>query len=436
MKFECRAEFDFTADVSKARPDSEKLLQEANATVLKRGLGSAPESEGAVASLESTAGSKAVITVKSGRQVRAHDAVIRLRKHLKEQLGKKMRAGIRAIKVLDFVVTEIELAREPLAPVEISFFVEKTEFSGKKASLRLKDLTEELLENNSVDRIVTLLHDKIDAQYYEGKAEVKEQLWASPEKRVFYDKDPAVELEERHWICRTHAKAQFVYGPSFTVLVNAFRSIIAENVFAPLGFKEMLFPKTEPWEVPKRSGHAKTIYPDAYFVCVPKKSSPKEWAPEMDFFKITGEVLLERMKDKLDPVGILSYAQCPPFWQFFEGKIVANDSLPIKVFDWSGPTYRNEAGGTQGISRLEEFHRVETLWIGEPGQVKEIADRVDEKILSVLDKVLDLEVRKYWVTPWFLAQEGKKTLSDKASEGVGTRDYEAFLPFRGGREKS
>jgi len=35
-----------------------------------------------------------------------------------------------------------------------------------------------------------------------------------------------------------------------------------------------------------------------------------------------------------------------------------------------------------------------------------------------------------------MAQEGDKKLSDNALEGVGTVDFEAYLPYRGEREKS
>jgi seryl-tRNA synthetase len=168
---------------------------------------------------------------------------------------------------------------------------------------------------------------------------------------------------------------------------------------------------------------------------VPKVSSPKEWEEAMDYFRITGEIHKESIMKKVEPVGILTYAQCPPFWQFLEGKVVKEESLPLKVYDWSGPSYRNEAGGTHGISRVEEFHRAETLFIGSPEQVKSIAKEVEEKLTFILDELLELEVKKYSVVPWWMAQEGENKLSDKETGGVGTIDFEAYLPYRGEKEK-
>jgi seryl-tRNA synthetase len=85
---------------------------------------------------------------------------------------------------------------------------------------------------------------------------------------------------------------------------------------------------------------------------------------------------------------------------------------------------------------LEEFHRIETLWVGTPEQTKKITAELSDAFTVFFNKTLDLEFQKNWITPWFLAQEGKRGLSDKASEGVGTTDFDAWLPYRGTREKS
>jgi len=438
MKFHAVIEFEFTRELTKDAEALAEILKQANDSVLSRGAPKDHPEEGAKIADWKLEKHGLVAQIESGGVVRAHAAVIRLRNLLNQELGRKLRVGVKAIKVREFRVSDYALKKKPLDAegIVISFFVESLRFKGDKAEIVFKDLNEELLENGSVDRLLALLDDKIEAQYYEGKSEIKEFKWASREKKAFYDKDPAVELEARHWIARTRAKAQFVYGPNFTVLVNAFKNLVFEHVYAPLGFREMLFPKFESWDVPKRSGHAKTIYPDAFFVYVPRESNPKVWVKEKDYFRITGEVYDKEFSEKLAPVGIMSYAQCPPFWNYLSGRTIRDESLPFKTFDWSGPTYRNEAGGTQGISRLEEFHRVETLFLGTPEQVKQTFTELDAALTKFYDGVLDLEFKKFWVTPWFLAQEGKKILSEKEGEGVGTFDYEFWLPWRGPRETS
>jgi seryl-tRNA synthetase len=59
---------------------------------------------------------------------------------------------------------------------------------------------------------------------------------------------------------------------------------------------------------------------------------------------------------------------------------------------------------------------------------------VQEKLTHVFDKVLDIEFRKCNVTPWWMAQEGEKKAAE--TQGVGTVDFEGYLPFRGKRSTS
>jgi seryl-tRNA synthetase len=438
MQFDCVAEFEFTKDLRTQKKEVDAALEQANKTIMRKGAKDAREAAQASDWQLSKDGKRLTVRIESGAIVRAHAALIRLRNFLNEQLGPKLKAGIRGLSVKKFVVEGVALKQPALRPVEISCFVEEAKISedGTKASLKLKDLTPALIEDGAVDRIIKLVEDKVEAQHYEGKAEIKKLLWESTKKKAFYDADPAVELEARNWIRRTHAKAQFVFGPQFAALANAFKELLFEDVYAKLGFREMIFPKFEPWAVPQRSGHAKSIYPEAFFVAVPKKSEAAVWEKEKDFFRVTGEVLKSEFASKLDFVGIMSYAQCPPFWRFLEGRTILDESLPLRVYDWSGPTYRNEAGGTQGIARLEEFHRIETLWVGTPEQTKKITTELADAFTVFFNKTLDLEFKKNWITPWFLAQEGKRGLSEKASEGVGTTDFDAWLPYRGGREAS
>ena len=435
MRFELEAVFEFSKDMEENKKLVAEVLEKADKELLKRGAPKGMEDEAASIEKWSISGDRLTLLIKSGRHVRATSALLRLRNQF-NLLGEKTKAGIRKIEIKKLVVDGIELKKKPAAPVKISFFVDELEIKGDKAKIRISNsISIDAIEKGAVDRIIELVNEKIERQGYEGKEEIKKLLWSSKEKKVLYEEDPSVELEKKDWIRRTGAKGQFVYGTNFTSLVNAFKSILIDYIYKPLKFREMIFPKFEPWEVPKKSGHAKSIYPDAYYVMVPKVSSPKEWEASMDYFKITGEVNKELIMDKVDSIGILSYAQCPPFWQYLEGRTVDDSSLPIKVYDWSGPTYRNEAGGTHGIARVEEFHRIETLFVGYPEQVRDIGKKVEEKLGYIFDEVLGIEMKKYSVVPWWMAQEGEKELKE-SSEGIGTVDFEAYMPYKGKREKS
>jgi seryl-tRNA synthetase len=433
MEFEALIEIVFNKDIESSAAEVKKAVDSAAPLLVK---GAKEPSEGTYVVSADAKKDVLVLKMKSGALVRVHAALIRLRNHLNKELGKTLKIGTREIRVKEYKVHNIPLKREPLQPVRIAHFVNNIGVKKGAVDLELKDITQEMLEDGSIDRLINLVNDKIDAQHYEGREEVKQLLYEGKQKKMLYDKDPAIELEKLGWMRRTAGKGQFIYTANFVALVNVFKSIIKEKVYDTLSFNEYFFPKFEPWEVPSRSGHAKSIYPNAYFVFVPKLSDPKAFESETDYFRITGKVLTSELSGKLESVGILSYAQCPPLWPYFEGRTIVNESLPIKVYDWSGPTYRNEAGGTQGITRIEEFHRIETLWIGTPEQVKEIAMALDTVMQDILENVLDLEIKRYRVTPWFLAQEGKKDLSDKSDIGVGTIDYDAYIPFRGPKDKA
>jgi seryl-tRNA synthetase len=118
-----------------------------------------------------------------------------------------------------------------------------------------------------------------------------------------------------------------------------------------------------------RSGHAKGVYPEIYYVCTPKTRDPAFWEDVGDYFKVTGEVPVEMIRDKIDgPIGGLCYAQCPSFWPFVQGETLGTASLPIKVFDRSGTSHRYESGGIHGIERVDEFHRIEIVWLALPNR--------------------------------------------------------------------
>ncbi|HDJ38310.1 MAG TPA: serine--tRNA ligase, partial [Methanosarcinales archaeon] len=100
------------------------------------------------------------------------------------------------------------------------------------------------------------------------------------------------------------------------------------------------------------------------------------------------------------------------------------------VFDRSGTSHRYESGGIHGIERVDEFHRIEIVWMGTPEQVVAESERIQERYRYIFEEILELTWRKAWVTPWFMAQEGLTGTS--GSEKVGTIDYESLIPYRDG----
>jgi len=423
--------FRLTGYIQLSKPieaDLKPLVVKANDDVLRKGVPKGQE--GSRITSCSVSKDRILLTIEGTRYLRPHDALVRFKKLVAEELGKKLKVGVRGVFADEYSVT-FETAQEPKTDVVVPF-ADNVTIKGKACTIVFKNIDEETLGKNYIDKIIKLVDEKIRNQYYEGRDEFKELVWNSKEKKIAWDKDPAVELEKAGWIRRTRGKGQFVEGREFTALMNTMRELFVKHVFETNGFVEMTFPKFEPWSVPQTSGHASSIYPNMYMVCTPKTANPKDWEPVMDHYKITGEIDTKAIMDKVASVGIMSYAQCPPFWPYLEGRTIDESSLPLKVYDWSGPTYRNEAGGTHGLDRVEEFHRIETLWVATKDDSIKMWKQAIEMFKRFYDEVLDLEIRLYRVAPWWMAHEGKE--SEKSTEETGTYDFDIYLPYRGKRD--
>ena len=421
--FHLKGTFKTSADAAAARADIEKFVEEAKTTILQKGV---PSGRGAKIIGWDITDSGVSFDIESDRYLRAHDAFIRLRKPLAGVLGNMFRIGVRGAEVEEYIVSMP--AKEDLKSKKIPH-VKSLEFENGMITLSL-DVGESELENKVPDRIISLIEDKIAAQSFGGKAEHWNPLWESPKQEMKFKSDPTVEAEKRGWIRRSVGRGQWIHGPQMARIFRTFEKIVLEEVIKPLGYIEMIFPKVDPWEVLMHSGHAKGVYPEIYYVCAPKTRDPAFWEEVIDNYKVTLEVPIDLIAEKIDkPLGALCYAQCPSFWPFLQGKTISEDSFPIKVFDRSGTSHRYESGGIHGMERVDEFHRVELVFIGSPEQVTAHSKEMQECYKHIFNDILELEWRMAWVTPWFMAQEGLTGLA--GNKDVGTIDFEAPLPYRG-----
>jgi seryl-tRNA synthetase len=421
MEFQLKANLKCSGTLREAVSAAEiaDFVRDCNDGILKKG---APQGHGAEIVSWSIAGEKIALKIVSDRFVRAHDALLRLKNEFGRFLGPH-RIGIRGMEIEDY-----ELAMEWEAGLRLTKLPFVREIEQKEGKLTLfLDVDEFSLEKRIPDRLIRLLEDKKEAAKWKGKKEHWELLFESSKKPFFFDKDPTEELITRGWIRHAAGRGQWIYGPQITKIFRALERVLLDEVCRPLDYAEMIFPKFVSWDVWKRSGHAKGIYPEAYYVCTPKTRDPEYWEEVMDYYKVTNEVPLDMIMERIENVGGMCYAQCPPFWSFLQGKTIPDEILPITVFDRSGTSYRYESGGLHGIERLDEFHRVELVWIGKKEQVIAHSNLLHAQYRRIFDEILDIEWREAWVTPWFMAQEGKAGLAE--SREVGTIDYEAVLPY-------
>ncbi len=383
------------------------------------------------------------LTISSIHSVPPHVAILRIRKQLSEVIGKKYRVGLRGFEFIKYTI-ETELEQEPLEKFTLPLTSNLTfkEEEGKHLVLIDIDpkIPEDFVEKGTIERIVRRVSDKISKQHYGAKKEHHDVLWYSGEKKHFTDKNPTQIMQNANWIQRTNYRNQWVLTPTITTLAEALKQIMIDYIYKPLGFDQMMIPKLVDWSVWLRSEHAEGIYQggfEPYFVVQPKEPTPEYFEEISDYITITKTIPEDKLYEKVTPpIGGLSYAQCPPFWALLQGKTIAKESLPIRIYDWSGPTYRYEAGSAYGFERVDELHRIETLFIGSPEQTKEIGEKVRNNLRKIFEDVLDLEVRESRVMPWWLQQSAHESEADVDDLVVGTIDWEAYMPYRGSREES
>ncbi|RXE57070.1 seryl-tRNA synthetase [Methanoculleus taiwanensis] len=426
IRFALTADLQFSRDLTpEAVLAAGDTVQEANEVLFRRGVPAEAEDEQIGKITEWSAHDSVIsLAIESGPYTRAHDALFRFRKLIAQAMGRH-RLGLREITVRSFSV-EIP-GHIPDEAIPKLPFIRSVSSHAESVRIDLACSATDL-ENRVPDRIVKLIEEKKEAALYGGKTEHWELVFESGKRERIFEGNPTEEMLARGWIKHGASRGQWIFAPQAVALFRAFERIVVEEIIRPLGFSEMIFPKLVPWEVWMRSGHAKGVYPEIYYVCTPKTRDPSYWEDIADYFKVTGEVPVEMIRDRLDgPIGGMCYAQCPPFWPFVQGETLANDCLPIRVFDRSGTSHRYESGGIHGIERVDEFHRIEILWLGTAEQTIETANRLHETYTRVFEDLMELEWRSARVTPWFMAQEGM--LGESGSADIGTRDYEALLPY-------
>lgn len=432
MRLDIRLHFEFGAQLpAQALKDIPNLLEEANQGILKKGCPEGKEEEASEVREWRFEGVNLFLRILSGRYVRAHHAVKRLRNFLSENIGKKYKTGIRKVFIDRFEI-QYELDRAPEKEITLPF-VQKLEIRGNTAYLELENLSEDLLESG-IDRLLDLLDDKIKRQGYGGKAEHWEILWESPHREPIWTSDPTQEMIKHGWIVR-YLPGIWYHSFTSSKILRTIEQICLEELLNPIEFQEVIIPKVTPFNIWLKTGHMPGSAPTIFYMSQPKSWDPEFWEDLSDYVKVTGEIPMKVLGEKLkEPFGGACYAQCPPLYSIFERQLLDEEDMPLKFFDRSGPSYRYEAGGLHGIERDTEFHRIELVWFGGKEQALQIKDQIMEKYKHIFNDVMELEWRMAWVTPWYMAQTGEKGVEEAKEKG--TIDFEGWLPWRGSRKES
>ncbi|MFO7792011.1 MAG: hypothetical protein R6W73_03400 [Candidatus Saliniplasma sp.] len=433
MEFELEAVLSFSGEIEDIEEDIDEVIKEANEDLLKRGIPQGVESQGASIVDYSIEDADLHLKMVSDRYVRAHDGLVRLRKKLSKDMGMKHHVGIRDIKIRRYQVHFV-LEQEPKDQIELPY-TDEIKIEGNDCTISVASLTEDQLRRNFVDRIINRVKEKVHHQYYEGKEEKWELVWRSEKKDIVWNEDPTKVMEERGWIKKGPTKGKWFYRPEAAKILKTMGDLAVSEVLEPLGFEEVIESMMVPFDVWIDTGHMEGIPNEAYYLSEPKTRDPAEWEEIVDEIKISREVPIDKLDDMTTaPRAGVCYAQCPVIYWSLKNCTISDGSLPVLVYDRTIPSARYESGGRHGIERVDEFHRIEPVYIGTKKQLVDLKEKLIERYTHVFEEVLELEWRMANVTPFYLQQAGEEE-EDGGTE-LGTVDFEAYLPFRGGREKS
>lgn len=442
MEFKLKGEIQVSSSLKGLEEAVKSWVDELNRTVLIKGSKN-PE-DGARISNWRIEENKLLLSIDSGRAVRAHSALLRVRSYLADKLG-QYRLGIRGLKVeelkiiFDYSTTSTEELRKILEGI-----AEVQTIDGKTAIV-FKEVGSKDLEKGLIDRILKKI-EPILTQVSVAVEPTKPNyvpmgyvIKASARKEVKFNGDVSEWAEKLNWIKRYPGRGQWILTAPMTALINLIADMIVNDVLMPMGFVEWMLPKLTPLQVmAKMPGYFDNLAEGMLYVFTPER----EEEALKDFkrkFSLTGELDLESLKRELSgPNYVLEPAQCTPFYQFFSGEVVSIDDLPIKVFDRSGWTWRWEGKATRGLERTIEFYRIEAIWLSTPEDAVRLRDEIAERSMELADKKLDLEVRMVVGAPFYMSSdEASRTYVDiSSSDKIPTLDLEAWLPYRGPRESS
>ena len=412
--------------------DLGKFFESSNETLLSKGAG--PEGGARVVSW-TLEGDRLGLEIESEGPIRAHDALLRLKNGIGRSLGKRLKMGVRKSRIAEYDII-FPVDRAPLTDVNIPF-AESVTFEGGECTMKLLDVPENFIRENYIDRMIRLIREKCNAQHYEGKGEHWELLWRSPERELSYVRDPTEEMLEKKWLKQGPTKGKWFLRPPAAHILRTMENIAVREVLHPLGFQEVIASHIVPFDVWLKTGHMSGSPNELYYVSEPATRDTGSWERFMDLVKITGSVPDDELRALVSPprAGIC-YAQCPVVYWSFRGETISDESLPVLLYDRTANSCRYESGGRHGIERVDEFHRLEPVYIGTQEQMVELRERMLERYSYVFNEILELEWRMAWVTPFYMQQSGAFGLDDDGERIRGTIDFESYMPYRGDREKS
>lgn len=201
-----------------------------------------------------------------------------------------------------------------------------------------------------------------------------------------------------------HARSGlFVILPEGQRLFEVLKELLEEKIGRNLGYIPITLPKISPTDT-FRKANILGKWDDYLQKIIP--------------FSTTKGVVEDYLMEPL---------QCTPLYQYFEGKKLDVSTGPLKFYDASGPTYRNEnTEEVRPLIKQREFHRSEFIYIGTKKQIIEIREKTLRKLKELCD---DLGLRYRIVVGAGCYQISEDEIEyPKAIEEIPIKDLEIYIP--------
>lgn len=246
------------------------------------------------------------------------------------------------------------------------------------------------------------------------KQRALEEVLMLQDAACHYGQDPTVELTRRGLLVRTEMRGRAVLGPGLMRLYTRLEACWIERILN--GFDQIRIPKVTSLDTVKTSNHVAAFGDQLHYVFTMKRQ-PEAFESLSNEVKVRDRVPT-RLFEALSPVGVVTYGQCEALFPIFRRAHLNHRAFPIKLFDRSGPSMREEGNAVHGLSRLNEFHRIEAIWF----QRKENVRGFKQLIRSRIDALFQQWAVKYrWLDV--------KSWTGCCAADLGTQDLEVYLPY-------
>jgi len=439
VRIEVECKFLMSKEIEDLKNFLEKIVEKANNEVFVRGVPEIYLKDAAKIVDWNVEDKNLILKIISGTYARAPSAILRFKKLLAEELGLKFKVGVRGLETqkIRFKIPVEKISNEILSKIKNLTYVENVYYEENNIIVDLKPVEEAELKKNVPDRVFAVVRDILREK---KEAEVSPApplivVRQSEPKKIKFKDDPVKVALELGWIKEFPGRGQWTYTTPYVKLLETIENILLEEVIHKLGFQPFMLPKLIPLEImQKMPGYLEEIPEGMYYVCPPPRD-PEAFTEFKEVVRVTKTVPKDILKNVVkEPEYVLSPAQCEPFWYFFSHEVLRVEDLPFKLYDRSGWTYRWEGGGVEGLARLQEFRRIELVYVGTPEQVVEIRDSIVDKVVDVVDRILELEWRVVAATPFYMKGGEIGDVSD--SKNVAAFDVEIYLPYRGEKGKA